>query len=105
MKQNTMQEIALSKHITVGPQPDAVIFERLASQGFATIINLTKKGELHQILSPEDAEKIAEENGMAYHSFPVSLSNLKDNKIHDFCSLVQGSEKPVYIHCRIGQRS
>lgn len=95
----------LSKLITIGPPPSETELELLAKQGFGTIVNLSTPGELDQVLSPEDEGKQVLELGLQYLHFPVSLSKLKPCQVQEFVDAVEGKPGPIYIHCRLGQRS
>lgn len=99
------EPIDISKHITVGPQIGEEELDFLAKKGFKTIINLSKKGELNLKLSPEEEAELVEQAGLDYIHLPVSLANMKDAQIKEFCQEVEAADKPVYVHCRLGQRS
>lgn len=90
----------------MGPQPtDEGELENLASRGFKTVVNLTKKGELEQTFRPEEEGELVESYGMDYLHIPCSLSSLKDKDIEEFCERLSDAQTPAYVHCRIGQRS
>ena len=97
--------IKISRRITVGPQPTQQLLERLAKRGFKTIVNLSRKGELDQVFQPEEEKELVEELGMEYLHVPVSLSNIKDSQIEEFCQSLETMPPPAYVHCRIGQRA
>ncbi len=97
--------IRLSDKITVGPQPAASDLKDLAEKGFKTVINLSKKGELGQELKPAEEGEEVEALGMAYCHMPLSLTSVKSEHIEEFCREVGEAKTPVYVHCRIGQRS
>lgn len=98
-------QIELSGFITIGPALDESGLSELKDNGFKTIINLSKKGELEQPLEPLNEEAIVKELEMSYVHFPVSVSNIKAKHVDEF---IEGADKitgPVYIHCLLGQRS
>ena len=98
--------IRISPRITVGPQPlEEKDLEKLASKGFKTVVNLSKKGELEQQFDPVQEGQIVESLGMDYLHLPLSLSNVKSRDIEDFCLKLGEADTPAYVHCRIGQRS
>ena len=97
--------VKISKHITIGPQPSEEQLEKLASRGFKTVVNLCKKGELGQQFSPEEEGEKVESLGMHYVHIPVSMNNLKDELVDRFYSELTDSDIPIFVHCRIGQRS
>lgn len=97
--------IRISKRITVGPSINNEKLEKLASKGFKTIINLSKKGEIRQVVKPCEEEEIVNELGLKYIHHPLSMSSLKDVHIDEFCRLVKEAEGPIFVHCSLGQRS
>lgn len=97
--------VALSKQLSIGPQPNEKLLERIADKGFKTVINLTNKGEYGQILSPEEEEKQVKELGMKYVHMPVSMARLKAADVEQVYETVMAQEGPVFLHCRVGQRS
>ena len=97
--------IKISKNITVGPQVDATELEALAGKGFKTIVNLCKKGEFEQKLSPEEEAEQAKAVGLNYVHLPVSVSNWKHDHFDTMMDELSGCEKPIYLHCLMGQRS
>ena len=97
--------VRISKFLSVGPQPGEEELKDLAKKGFRTIINLSKKGELNQKLSPEQEGEKAKELGLSYVHLPVSLASLKDEDAENFLQLFSDNPEPVYVHCRIGQRA
>ena len=97
--------LKLSKTLSVGPAPTAEMIETLAERGYKSVINLSKKGELNQPMSPEEEGTAVKESGMSYIHHPVTLSSVKDEQIAEFCEMVDKAEGPIYVHCRIGQRA
>ena len=96
--------IRISPNITVGPQPSHEMLEKLSAQGFKSVINLSKKGELGQILNPDEELDSTAGLGMKYAHIPISLSTVKESQIAEFCKTIEELPGPIYIHCRIGQR-
>ncbi len=97
--------IKVSEKLTVGSQPSEELLQQLADSGFKSVINLSRKGELDQIFQPEEEGEIVANLGMKYLHVPISLSNVKDTDIAEFCAAMENTPSPVYVHCRIGQRS
>lgn len=100
-----MKIVKISREISVGPHPDRDGLESLKKKGFHTIVNLSAKGELGEVLTPDEEAESAAEFGLGYLHIPISLSSLKTRHIDDFVSALQGQQGPFYIHCRLGQRS
>ncbi len=97
--------LKISRRLTIGIQPSDEKIESLADSGYKTVINLSKKGELGQALTPEEEGKLVNEHGMTYIHLPMSLSNLKDKQIDEVCTALADAKQPVYLHCRVGQRA
>jgi uncharacterized protein (TIGR01244 family) len=96
----------ISKRITAGSQPESrEDIEQLVKKGFKTIVNLSKAGEIDQVFKPDEEQEIVESLGLDYVHLPVSLSNVKDQDILNFCELVAETKGRVFVHCRIGQRA
>lgn len=98
------KSIKISPRITVGPQPSEEMLEGLAEQGFKSVMNLSKKGELGQVLNPIEEQAAVVELGMEYIHIPTSLSTVKESQIEEACRMLGELPTPIYIHCRIGQR-
>lgn len=99
------RKLKISRELTVGPHLDEDGLQELAKKGYKTIVNLCKKGELDQPLSPKEEAVKTEELGMEYVHVPISIKDLKSQHIDALCKELSETEKPVYLHCRIGQRS
>ena len=99
------EAVEISKNLTVGPQPSKKELVEIARDGYKTIINLSQKREHGQPYSPDEEERLVERLGMEYIHMPLSLSSMKASHADQFCEEITTSEKPVYIHCRLGQRS
>lgn len=102
---NLKKPVRLGKTIVIGPAPTVEMLERLADGGCKSVFNLSRKGELNQPLNPEAEGSAVEDLGMSYIHLPVTLSTVKDAQVEEFCQLMEDAERPVYVHCRIGQRA
>jgi len=98
------KSIQLSKQLTISPQPTKSELDKLAKSGFKSVVNLCTKKELGQTMTPEEEGKFVQELGMEYMHFPISIARLKLNQTAEFFESFNSLPKPVYIHCRIGQR-
>lgn len=99
--------LKLSREISVGPQPGEEELKALAARGVKTVVNLCYKGELGQAqaLKPDEEQELADELGLGYLHFPVSVANWTVQHVNELYELILQEELPVYIHCRIGQRA
>ena len=101
-----VQEVRISNAITVGPAPANIeAFERLYLEGTRTVVNMCAKGEMGEIHKPYDASLMAEDAGLTYLHFPISMSSMKFDHVDAFAEALSTHKTPVYVHCRIGQRS
>jgi uncharacterized protein (TIGR01244 family) len=104
MKEIT-QEIHLSPAITLGPQlTSSDAWEELSHRGTKTVVSLSRKDELG-LLKPHVEEALVTQHGMNFLHFPVSISSMKPQDVDEFLVEIRKHETPLYMHCRIGQRS
>lgn len=78
---------------------------RLASQGYASIVDLRTGREPGQILSPEQEKEEAESHGLRYVHLPVESANTDPAVIKRFRREVSLLPSPVYVHCSSGRRA
>ena len=97
--------IELSKDFVIGPQLDEKGIQDLVKAGFATVVNLSAKGEYHQLLKPEEERKICADAGLNYIHVPMALNKLNYKDVDEYRTAIRGAATPVYIHCLMGQRS
>jgi uncharacterized protein (TIGR01244 family) len=97
--------VRLSPRVTIGPQVSEEELEQIAGEGFATIVNLCTKGECDQLLSPQEEEKTAKKLNLSYIHLPMTMHRLKMEMLDEICQTLASAPAPMYIHCRIGQRS
>ena len=72
------QRMKISDEITVGPQPSADEIEKIAGEGFASLINFRTAGEDDQPLSPDAEQQKVESNGLKYLHIPGSTGFVKN---------------------------
>ncbi|MCB0323699.1 MAG: hypothetical protein KDD69_09010 [Bdellovibrionales bacterium] len=101
----TLKPLKFGKKIVAGPAPTKEQLARLAKCGFKTVVNLSKKGELDQALSPEDEAEVVDELRMHYVHLPVSISSMKHDQVDALIEKMSEADFPAYFHCRIGQRA
>lgn len=77
----------------------------LASQGYASIIDLRTGREPDQILSPEQEKEEAESHGLRYLHLPVESTNIDPATTARFRHEVVQMPGPVYVHCSSGRRA
>lgn len=85
--------------------PDEAEVARLASQGFASIVDLRTGREADQPLSPEREKEEALKCGLHYLQLPVENADVDPAMIERFRSEVSQLPGPVYVHCSSGRRA
>ena|ERR1051325_2162727 len=79
--------------------------EALAAQGVRTIINNRPDGEDAGQLPAEEARRVAEAHGIAYHHIPVTAASLSRADVDAFAGALATAAQPIVLHCRSGTRS
>lgn len=79
--------------------------EALAAAGIKTIINNRPDGEDPGQLPADEARRVAEAHGIAYHHIPFVAATLTADTIDSFAAALTGAAQPVVAHCRSGTRS
>src|SRR5437867_4960035 len=79
--------------------------EALASAGVQTIINNRPDGEVYGQLPADEARRIAEAHGIAYHHIPVTATSLSSADVDAFAAVLATAPAPIVAHCRSGTRS
>lgn len=77
---------------------------QIKEAGFKTIINNRPDGEEPNQPLNADIEKMANEQGIAYHFQPVVASSISQKDCQDFADIFNNAEKPVFMFCRTGNR-
>lgn len=86
--------------ITAG-QPDEEQFERLATAGYKTVIDLREPGEDRGLNEPETVRSV----GMEYVNIPVGHENIDDESFEKFQELLADVERrPILVHCTSANR-
>ena len=100
-----MEVKKISPFISVSPQIYPAHVERLAEQGFKTIINNRPDNETDD--QPMEAELSAEaaKHGVEFVSIPVISGALTEQNIKDFGDVMGCVTGPVLAYCRSGMRS
>ena len=99
------QRMKISDEITVGPQPSADEIEKIAGEGFASLINFRTAGEDDQPLSPDAEQQKVEANGLKYLHIPVSMQDMSPEVVDRFREKYSELPKPVFAHCKSGKRA
>ncbi len=86
-------------------QPTREELERLAQEGFKTVVNLRTAGEQNQPLSPEAEGEVARKAGLDYLHIPVASTDPRPEQVDQFREKLSGLPGPVLVHCASGKRS
>ena len=99
------QWMKISDEVTVGPQPSADEIERIAGEGFASLVNFRTAGEEDQPLSPDAEQQKVEASGLKYLHIPVSMQDMSPELVDRFREKYSELPKPVFAHCKSGKRA
>ncbi|WP_419769953.1 MAG: protein tyrosine phosphatase family protein [Candidatus Marinarcus sp.] len=95
--EQVLNYIKIDEKISTSGQPTQEEFERIASNGFAVVINLALSSAANAV---ENEDVIVKNLGMNYIHIPVDFENptLSDLKIF-MDIMVALNEKKVWVHC------
>ena len=79
--------------------------EALAASGVRTIVNNRPDNEDPGQLPADEARRLAEAHGIAYHHIPFTMPSLSEQEVAAFAAVLAGDPKPLVAHCRSGTRS
>jgi sulfide:quinone oxidoreductase len=96
---------ALAPGVSAAGKLDRDDIEALADSGVRTIVNNRPDGEDPGQLPADEARRIAESRGLAYHHIPVTAASLTRGDVDAIAALLAEAERPVVLHCRSGTRS
>ncbi|MCB9638353.1 MAG: phosphatase [Myxococcales bacterium] len=99
------KKVKISQNLMIGPPPTEESLRELADKGFKTIVNLCIKGEFDQVWSPDQEGEKVQSLGLQYLHIPVSMKSMSHSQVDELCEQLSDEMQPVYIHCRLGQRS
>ena len=86
-------------------QPTRDELDRLAQEGFKTVVNLRTAGEQNQPLSPEAEGEVARKAGLDYLHIPVASTDPRPEQVDQFSKKLSELPGPVLVHCASGKRS
>lgn len=88
-----------------GAQPSLKGLERLARQGFRSILNLSSEGEAGPQLSPNVEASWAHALAMEHARLSVYANNLRPELVERFQQALDVLPRPVYVGSRTGRRA
>lgn len=95
----------LAPGISAAGKLDRTDIAALADSGVQTIVNNRPDGEDPGQLPADEARRIAEQRGIAYHHIPVTAATLTRADVDAMAELLARAESPIVLHCRSGTRS
>ena len=96
---------ALAPGVSAAGKLDRADIEALADSGIKTIVNNRPDGEDPGQLAAEEARRLAEARGVAYHHIPVTAATLTAGDVDAMAATLAKAERPIVLHCRSGTRS
>jgi uncharacterized protein (TIGR01244 family) len=96
---------ALAPGVSAAGKLDRADIEALADSGVRTIVNNRPDGEDPGQLPAEEARRLAEAHGIAYHHIPVTAASLTSGDVDAMAAVLAHAEQPIVLHCRSGTRS
>jgi sulfide:quinone oxidoreductase len=95
----------ISPFLSVSPQIYAAHVERLAEQGFKTIINNRPDNETDDQPLVDELSAEAARHGIEFISIPVIPGELTEQNVKEFGDAMSRVTGPVLAYCRSGMRS
>jgi sulfide:quinone oxidoreductase len=95
----------ISPFISVSPQIYPAHIERLAEQGFKTLINNRPDNETDDQPLVEELTAEAAKHGMVLISIPIIPGEITAENVEDFGDAMRKVKGPVLAYCRSGMRS
>lgn len=95
----------LDAALSGGAQPTQAGLERLAREGFRSILNLSAEGEEGTQLSPNVEASWAHTFAMEHGRLAVFLDNLRPELVARFQRALASLPRPVYVESRTGRRA
>jgi len=96
---------ALAPGVSAAGKLDRADIESLAAAGVRTIVNNRPDGEDPGQLPADEARRVAEAHGIAYHHIPVTAATLTRADVDAVAAVLAAAEQPIVLHCRSGTRS
>jgi uncharacterized protein (TIGR01244 family) len=101
-----MDRFQISDKLYVGrSQPSEQDLQRLAADGFASIIDLRQHGEGADDLSPPLEAAAAGRNGLRYAHIPIPTDRVEPEMFDRVAAALKDMPGPVLVHCASGKRS
>src|SRR5262249_41774205 len=97
LKDDIPKILCLNDQVTTAGQPKDTAYEKLAANGFRTVLNLRTDKEGVDL---NHERELIEKAGMKYINIPVVSSDPKAEQVDEFLKVVKDKANyPVLIHC------
>lgn len=94
--------VKISDQVFIGRMPpDESDLERLASKGFASVVNVRPEEETDQPLSPREEGEAAARYGLHYAHVPIERGKVDASAVERFKAAVADLPAPVFVHCGV----
>ena len=94
--------LCLSDRLATGGQPTEQAFNKLAANGFRSVLNLRTESEGVDL---EKERRLVEQSHMRYINIPVVVSAPRKEQADEFIRVVkEKANHPMLIHCRSASR-
>lgn len=100
-----MPVTAVSKKLSVSPQPSIEEIRSLRDKGFKTLINNRPDNEEPEQLGTGAEAQAAKHGDLGYAFIPVTAGTITEADVRAFQRALHESEGPVFAHCKTGTRS
>lgn len=97
--------IQISDEMTIGEQPDANDIQRLADNGFQSVVNLQTRDEDSDDFGIDDERETVHSQGMTFKHIPVSIGQMDQDKVDEFSEAITYAPLPAFVHCKSGLRA
>jgi len=94
----------ISPYFSVSPQIAVSDLEKIAEQGFRTIINNRPDGESDDQPCSSELKAEATRLGMNYQDIPVTPGQLSEQNLEEFGTALESAKAPIFAFCRTGTR-
>jgi sulfide:quinone oxidoreductase len=92
--------VQLEADIAAAPQLVEGDFADVAARGFRSVVNIRPDGETPDQLPSAQAQRVAEQHGLAFHHLPVASLNATDDDVVDgFAQLMHELPGPILFYC------
>lgn len=101
-----LEIVNVTPDFAIGPQISVDDFEQIRADGFASVLNLRPDDEIGSYLVSADAERHAQDAGLAYGFSPTEGYEIFEQDVIDrFEHHLNQLPKPIFSHCKSGTRA